>query len=183
MRFLFALFCILLTSCTVERTTGEGDRQFETEMAKKMTGAVSIHTLLPDSADRTNALSVQDFYSDKDVLVEKIPWLTSAEIKDIVPAERPVSMRDIYDLKLVLTDKGRKQWDAIIKNDNPENGYAFLVDGVFYTAFHPRRFYNKTDREIVVDGPFSQIVSELLYRQAPLNYLKLKKKTEENRKK
>lgn len=169
------LSCIFLSACAGKRVVDSNDRRYETEMQKEMSGAVSIHTILTHSVNKEKELVIQDFYSDHDIIVEAVPWLTSAEIRDIQPVERPISMREIYDLKLELTDKGRKQWEAIVKNDNPEVGYAFLVDGIFYTSFHPRRFYNAAGREIVVDGPFDKVVAELLYRQSPLNYLKLKK--------
>ena len=50
-----------------------------------------------------------------------------------------------------------------------------MIDGVFYMAFHPRRFYKTSAREIVLDGPFDQIVATKLNKNAPFNFLKLKK--------
>ncbi len=179
---LLSFFCLIyLAGCsTAERISGEDDKRFAEEIGKEISGAVSIHTILTYSGDSGNELSVQDFFSAQDVRVDAVPWLTSAEIKDIVPVERPTLIRETYDLKLTLTDKGRKQWDAIVRKDDPESaGYAFLVDGVFYSAFHPRRFYNAKDREIVLEGPFDKVISERLFRQAPMNYLKLKKKKSE----
>lgn len=151
------------------------EQEYKEIMSAPVEGAVSIHTILKKSADPAKELTVHGFYGER-VLVEKLPWLTSLEIQDIIPVERPLKVRGIYDLKLQLSDKGREQWDAMVKNDSPDGeGYAVLIDGVFYMAFHPRRFYKANAREIMLEGPFDQVISTKLNKNAPFNYLKLKK--------
>ncbi len=151
------------------------EQDFKEIMSTPVEGALSIHTILKKSADSSKELTVHGFYGER-LLVEKLPWLTSLEIQDIIPVERPLKVRGIYDLKIQLSDKGRVQWDAMVKNDSPDGeGYAVLVDGVFYMAFHPRRFYKADAREIMLEGPFDQVIATKLNKNAPFNYLKLKK--------
>lgn len=172
---LFSSACATLTDESYHAAHGQYEQEFNEAMSAPVEGAVSIHTISDKSKDPANELTVHGFYGEK-VIVEKLPWLTSLEIQDIIPVERPLKVRGIYDLKLQLSDKGRAQWDAMVKNDSPDSeGYAVLIDGIFYMAFHPRRFYKASAREIVLDGPFDQVISTKLNKNAPFNYLKLKK--------
>lgn len=175
---LFAAIGAMLFSAACETTNSAAttERELQAKLAGPVQAAVSIHTILPRSVDPDKELVIHSFYGEGVVIVEKLPWLTSLEIQDIIPLERPLKIRGIYDLRLQLSDKGRKQWDAMVRNDSPESeGYAVLVDGVFYMAFHPRKFYNDRDRHIMLDGPFPQEIVKRLNENAPLNYLKLKK--------
>lgn len=172
---LFSAACALLDESAVLTPEQRQEQEFNAVMSAPVEGAVSIHTILNKTDDPSRGLMVHGFYGEK-ITVEKLPWLTSLEIQDIIPVERPLKVRGIYDLKLQLSDKGRKQWDAMVQNDSPDSdGYAVLIDGVFYMAFHPRRFYKTSAREIVLDGPFDQIVATKLNKNAPFNFLKLKK--------
>ena len=173
-----------LTACSItDPVEGEDtDLLFLSEMEKPLEGAVSIHTIINFPQKNDKELQVNDFYSSQKVTVEKTPWLTSLEIKDIIPVERPVSTRGIYDLKLVLTEKGVRQWNAIVKADTPQKTFAFLVDGDFYTAFDPRRIYQAGSNVVVLEGPFDNILTEKLYRRAPLNYLRLRRELEKKQK-
>lgn len=173
---LFSVACASLQDESGSMNSDLQDQKFNEFMTSPVEGAVSIHTIVSGkSKNPAGELTVHGFYGEK-ILVEKLPWLTSLEIQDIIPVERPLKVRGIYDLKLQLSDKGREQWDAMVKNDSPDSdGYAVLIDGVFYMAFHPRRFYKASAREIVLEGPFDQVVSTKLNKNAPFNYLKLKK--------
>ena len=72
----------------------------------------------------------------------------------------------------MLTKHGREQWKKLLDADN-EDGFAILIDGTLYQTFHPRRFYNPKSDSIVIDGPFDDVVTALLRKRAPFNYLKL----------
>ena len=181
--FFLSAVCILLTACagfsdsslSPEESRNAKEKEFNDMLASPVEYAVSFHTLLKRPKNPENQLTVHGFYGEV-VTVEKLPWLTSLEIQDIIPVERPLKIRGIYDLKLLLTDKGRKQWDSMVKNDSKDSeGYAVLIDGVFYVAIHPRRFYKESSRDIVLDGPFDQVTATRLNKNAPFNFLKLKK--------
>lgn len=177
--------CMLFSGCALSSPSAEQQREqeFKQAMNAPVEGAISFHTLLVKSKDPANELTVHSFYGET-VLIEKLPWLTSLEIQDIIPVERPLKVRGIYDLKLQLSDKGREQWDAMVKNDSPDGeGFAVLVDGIFYVAIHPRRFYKESSREIMLDGPFDQVLAMKLNKNAPFNFLKLKKAAKEQQQK
>jgi len=114
---------------------------------------------------------VSDFFYGH-IVVDAVPWLTSKDIKDIIPMERPLKIRGIYDLQIVLTKHGREQWEKLLNADSDKN-FAVLVDGTFYQSFQPRRMYKRGSDSVVIDGPFSDVIAKLLHKRAPFNYLKL----------
>lgn len=176
---IFSIICSVvlagaLSACIVSQKRAEQEKQdeiaFETAMKQPVSYAVSIHSIIKYPENKPNEISVPSFFYIP-VTVDAEPWLTSMDIMDIIPEERPIITYGVYDLKLVLTKNGIKKWEKMVEND-PETGFAFLVDGMLYQTFHPRRRYKSDGKEIVIDGPFDAELSLKLRKQAPLNYLK-----------
>lgn len=154
---------------------GSGDtvRNCGTDLSKPV-ALVSIHTVVPYPDGRSGVGKVPAFAGPQPS-IELTAWLTSAEIESAEAVERP-NHPGVYDIILVLTPEGRRQWEKMLSGKAPEK-FAFVVDGVFYRMFKPRRFYDNTVRTIVVDGPFDSVIAPEIAKNARLNYRKLKRKT------
>ncbi len=149
------------------------EKKFTAELEKPVYGVISIHTMLDYSEGTDKELSVPDFFGGK-ILVEATPWLTSKDIEDIIPVERPTIKKGVFDLKLVLNANGLEQWKKMLDHAT-DSGFAVLVDGTFYQTFRPRRLYSDSSKEIVLEGPFDETLAHQLNLRAPFNYLKLNK--------
>lgn len=167
----FLLCCLLMASCVTQAEREQQEKAaFEEELSAQISGVVSIHSIIRFASNSEKELSVPSFYHGR-ITVDRLPWLTSKDIRDIVPLERP-AQKNTFDIQIVLTKHGHEQWGKLLAADN-EDGFAVLIDGMLYQTFHPRRFYNPRSDSIVIDGPFDDVVAALLRKRAPFNYLKL----------
>lgn len=173
--FLFFLFAaaLLLPGCASPEDTEPAGAVLEAELAKKPEALVSIHSVVRYPEDCKNAGEVPAF-AGPPVLIDLTAWLTSAGIESAEAAERP-DRPGVFDILLALSPEGRKQWEKMLAAKAPD-GFAFVVDGVFYRMIHPRRFYNPEVRVITVDGPFDRVIARDVAGNARLNFLKLRRK-------
>jgi hypothetical protein len=97
--------------------------------------------------------------------------LFASEIKDVELLPRDPD-GNYYDLKLMLGRKGRLCWLQISAGFAHEK-LAFLVDGMCYRTFTPRKMvgsYEDEDAYVIIDGPFDRGIAEAIAAHAEDNY-------------
>ena len=97
--------------------------------------------------------------------------LDSSEIRQVEPLVR-IGEEGFYNLRLKFTPEGCRQWRALLENYDGKN-LAFVVDGVFYRLFIPRRFYAEDADSILVDGPFDEVISRKIMNHSSINFQEL----------
>ena len=133
---------------------------------------VSIHRIGHlDSAE--NELIKLDNHFGGNIKLYRVPLLHASNISRIEKTVRP-GEEGYFNLRLHLTAKGREQWKALSEQYDGQN-LAFVVDGVFYRLFKPRRFYSDTVSNIMIDGPFDRVSAEKIQHYSTFNFQNLQK--------
>ncbi len=150
---------------------GVEQKEPELDVANLPPSLISVHSVVKYASADKNEVEITSF-AGRMLRIDKIPWITSKEIKDIEAIERP-DQPDVFDLKLTLTAEGCKQWNRIIaRDDERTDGFALVIDGEMYRLFHPRRISKGADT-VFLDGPFGHAIAFALENRAPLNYAEL----------
>ena len=82
------LGALLSASCQSQAELEQQEKAaFEEELAAPVRGVVSIHSIIRFASNSEKELSVPSFYHGR-ITVDRLPWLSSKDIKDIIPLER-----------------------------------------------------------------------------------------------
>ena len=133
---------------------------------------VSIHQTGHLDAKPEDLVKLNHYFGGT-ITLYRIPLLHSANIYKIEKAERP-GEPGYFNLRLHLTPEGKEQWLALSGKFDGKN-LAFVVDGIFYRFFKPRRFYSDTANTIMLDGPFDSVNAEKIQHYSEFNYRELQK--------
>ncbi len=134
---------------------------------------ISFHSIVKyrqgESTEQTIAT-----YSGGEITIAANPYLTSRDIEgvEMLPS---ADRKGYYDLRLTLTNRGRKLWIGLSEQNYNED-VAFVIDGMFYRCIRPRKLQTDSDVTVVVDGPFDKATAMEIVANADFNYLKLNKK-------
>ena len=172
-----SVFVLLQGACT-----SSGDLNIHQSYLNKMPAlepveepycVVSIHQIGHlDSAEK-DLIKLNNHFGGT-IELYRIPLLHASNISRIEKTVRP-GEEGYFNLRLHLTPKGRKQWQALSEQFDGKN-LAFVVDGVFYRLFKPRRFYSDTISNIMIDGPFDLVNAEKIQHYSTFNYQRLQQK-------
>lgn len=135
-------------------------------------GVVSIHSVIRYRRGDSMEKMLPSYFGD-DVCVAPLQLLDSGNIKEIQAIPIPDDP-GFYNLKLKLSDRGRKLWIGL-SVPNKGTQLAFVIDGMVYRGFVPRLLYNDTTDEVIVDGPFDQATAMELQNQSKRNYKRMEK--------
>ena len=142
------------------------------ELQRPPQAKISIHPVIKYRHGAETEMTIPT-YSKREVTVSS-PWLTSREIEKVQAVPRP-SKPGYYDLEITLTQKGRREW-IMLSNAYAHEEMAFVIDGVFYRGFRPRRLLDENSVLVFVDGPFDPATAKELAYHSEFNYMKLNDK-------
>jgi len=137
---------------------------------KKPESVISINKIVKYPKAKMLEKKIKTF-SGQEIYVNMNSMLFASEIKDIELLPRDPDGR-YYDLKLMLGRKGRLCW-LQISAGFAHDKLAFLVDGMCYRTFTPRRMeggYEDENAYVIIDGPFDRGIAEAIAAHAEDNY-------------
>lgn len=165
-----AILCCANGSCIPDE---EGGLNLDPESLmnddRPVEAVISIHKIIKYRRGEDSEKMVKSFFEDE-VCVNRIQDMDSSEITSIEAVQVPDD--EMYNLKLTLTEKGRKLWISL-SIGNKGQMMAFLVDGILYRRFVPRLIYDDTTDSVIVDGPFDRDTAMKIASNSKRNFSKL----------
>ena len=155
---------LLLLGCT----NREWDKFIGSQ--KKPINVISINKIVKYPRAKMLEKKIRTF-SGQEIYINMNSMLFASEIKDVELLPRDPEGK-YYDLKLKLGRKGRLCWMNISAGFASEK-LAFLVDGLCYRTFKPRKLeggYEDEDAYVIIDGPFDKGMAEAMADHAEDNY-------------
>lgn len=165
---MLSLAILLTGASSCERFLEDPEKFIAAETDKTPHYVVTIHEIIAYPRGNMLELNVDSFFGGS-VCVNRNHFLHSRDIQKIEMTPRPGNP-DFFDLKITLSQRGRKLWSAlaVVRAENKQT--AFLIDGMYYRSIEPVMITDPETAVVLLEGPFDPATAKGLTANAERNY-------------